>query len=386
MALRHGRLVERGGHKVGRAAIAMATAVVVFGSHAEAQQLPPGAQPPRTAIQSAPLGAPQPAAPVAGPQGAPAAQPKRQPAQPAAQPEAKSGGGGDSALKARIEQLEEQLIDLQVAIGTLESLAKNPAAAQGAPGGFRSLPSAATGGDPVRMEAVEVQLRALVAQVERLSDRMAALEGGRPAPASAVGAPLPAASPPVRPIAPARPGTGDTGFGQTVITPGGAGAGDAIGSLLRDDQGGVAAGSLPAPGRQAALDPGQAGGNPKQLYETAYGYLLSQDYPSAEQGFTDFLTQYPNDALAGNAQYWLGETYFVRGNFKSAASAFLKGYQTYSRSPKAPDSLLKLAMSLDRLGQRDAACSSFGELQTRFPQAPAAVKNRALSERQRLGC
>jgi TolA-binding protein len=47
---------------------------------------------------------------------------------------------------------------------------------------------------------------------------------------------------------------------------------------------------------------------------------------------------------------------------------------------------LKLAMSLDRLGQKDAACSSFGELSTRFPNAPENVKNRAKSERQRIGC
>ncbi|MEO0673196.1 MAG: tetratricopeptide repeat protein, partial [Pseudomonadota bacterium] len=70
----------------------------------------------------------------------------------------------------------------------------------------------------------------------------------------------------------------------------------------------------------------------------------------------------------------------------SAASAFLKGYQTYDRSPKAPDSLLKLAMSLDRLGQKDAACSSFGELSQKFPQAPGHIRSRATSERRRLGC
>jgi TolA-binding protein len=64
----------------------------------------------------------------------------------------------------------------------------------------------------------------------------------------------------------------------------------------------------------------------------------------------------------------------------------LKGYQTYARSAKAPESLLKLAMSLDRLGQRDAACSSYNELGQRFPNAPAHVKSRAQSERARIGC
>ena len=90
--------------------------------------------------------------------------------------------------------------------------------------------------------------------------------------------------------------------------------------------------------------------NPKQLYETAYGYLLQRDYGAAEAAFDEFLRRHPNDPLAGNAQYWLGESLYVRGQYRAAAGAFLKGYQTYARSAKAPESLLKLAMSLQRLG------------------------------------
>ena len=105
-----------------------------------------------------------------------------------------------------------------------------------------------------------------------------------------------------------------------------------------------------------------------------------------KSAFEDFLKRYPDDALAGSAQYWLGETHFVRGAYKPAASAFLKGYQTYGKSNKAPDSLLKLAMALDRLGQKEAACSSFGELLSRFPDAAGHLKSRASAERRRLAC
>ena len=86
------------------------------------------------------------------------------------------------------------------------------------------------------------------------------------------------------------------------------------------------------------------------------------------------------------AQFWLGETYFARGQYKPAAGAFLKGYQTYARSTKAPDSVLKLGLSLDKLGQKDAACASYAELTVKFPNAPGHVKNRADTERRRLGC
>ena len=111
-----------------------------------------------------------------------------------------------------------------------------------------------------------------------------------------------------------------------------------------------------------------------------------QDYGAAEVAFKTFLQNHPRNALSGNAQYWLGESFYVRGQYKNAAGAFLKGYTVYSKSVKAPDSLLKLAMSLKRLGQKQAACETFAELGVRFPRAPAHIKQRARTERRRSGC
>jgi tol-pal system protein YbgF len=143
----------------------------------------------------------------------------------------------------------------------------------------------------------------------------------------------------------------------------------------------------PGGGKMAAFPPpSEPEVPPQQLYEQAYGYLLQKEYGQAEAGFDDFLRQYPSHQLAGNAQYWLGETFYVRGQYRAAAGAFLKGYQNHASGPKAPESLLKLAMSLQRLGQKDAACSSFNELQTKFPSPPAHVKTIAQAERRRSGC
>jgi tol-pal system protein YbgF len=295
----------------------------------------------------------------------------------------------DSGLQARVQSLEEQLVDMQVVVGTLETLAKNPGSAA-AP-----FPASTAGGDgdAARIEGLETQVRALTAQVQQLSDQVRSL-GGTPRRSD-----IPASSdtalanqgayPQAQPVAAPSPG-----FGSTTVAAGD----DAIGGLLNGGNAHapeavpVAAGQqgaapVPAPVATAALAPASETSNdPKQLYETAYGYLLQRDYGAAETAFDEFLKKFPNDSLSGNAQYWLGETHFVRGQYKAAASAFLKGYQTYAQSAKAPDSLLKLAMSLDRLGQKDAACSSFAELASKFPTAPQSVKARAQSERQRVGC
>ncbi len=336
---------------------------LVFASGAMAQQAP---------IQE-PKAAPPVAAAPAKTQAPPQTQPQTQPK--SSQPTA----GGDAALKARIESLEEQLVDMQVVVGTLESLAKS--------GGTSSSPAyrAAAGGDGVRVDGLENQIKTLSAQVQQLSDQVRSL-GGTPRRADATPPPAP------RPT---------SEFGSTTVSEGdpisGMIAGEAppavsgppipdAGGAYAGGAGGTPGAGAPPPVTTAALPPPGDGSNPKQLYETAYGYLLQRDYGAAEAAFDDFLKRHPSDSLSGNAQYWLGESHFVRGQYKAAASAFLKGYQTYGQSQKAPDSLLKLAMSLDRLGQRDAACSSYSELNTKFPNAPQSVKARAQSERQRVGC
>src|SRR6185369_17950738 len=105
-----------------------------------------------------------------------------------------------------------------------------------------------------------------------------------------------------------------------------------------------------------------------------------KDYAGAEGAFRGLVRAYPDDPLAGNAQYWIGESYYRRGQYKNAADAFLKGYKKYKSGDKAPETLLKLGMSLAALGQKDAACSTFGELKTKFPKAPETVRDEVKAE------
>jgi tol-pal system protein YbgF len=304
---------------------------------------------------------------------------------------------GDAALRQRVEQLEEQLVDMQVMIGTLESLASR-GAPQAAP--IAAAAPAAGPVDDARIAGLETQVRALAAQIEQLTTQVRALAAspGRTETTVEPNLTTGAAEMPVgSPAEQALTTPGPDRFGSTTVT---AGKNDAIGGLL-DNETAVpsAPAAEPAAGATgsetvAAAPPAfmpppvepQDAANPKQLYETAYGYLMQRDYGAAQSAFEDFLTRYPNDSLAGNAQYWLGEAHFVRGDYKSAAGAFLKGYQDYAGNARAADSLLRLAMSLDRLGQRDAACSSYAELSKRFPDAPENVKLSAREEQKRIGC
>lgn len=128
------------------------------------------------------------------------------------------------------------------------------------------------------------------------------------------------------------------------------------------------------------------GDTPQQQYEYATGLLQRGAYAEAEIALKSFVGQYPKDPLAGNAQYWLGETYYVRSDFKSAAVAFAEGYQKYPKSSKAPDNLLKLGMSLGQTGRNKDACTAFGQLDKQFPEASQAIKDRAQRAKQRYQC
>lgn len=138
----------------------------------------------------------------------------------------------------------------------------------------------------------------------------------------------------------------------------------------------------PAPATEATLSVGEPG----QDYEAAYNRVLQGDYSGSEKMFRTFLASYPNHHLAGNAQYWLGESLFARGLYRDAADAFLKSYSEYPGSTKGPDSLLKLGLALAGLGETAAACATYGELLTKYPQAPTSVKKRASVESNIIGC
>jgi tol-pal system protein YbgF len=326
-------------------------------------------------MQSVVAGAQQPPA-VGLPAAAPQAQPGAKPAKPAAKDAAATAGSGsfasgpgaagDAALRKRVEQLEEQLVDLQVVIGTLESLAKAP---RGSAAEFRAPSSGGGAGDDARFDIIETQIRALTQQMEQLTAEVRG--GGRPAAA------LPSGSGTFQPNAAVMPPAAGA-QARSAAQP----SGDAIGGILASEPLAPVDGTA---GPLASLgDP--SGEDPKQVYETAYGFMLQQNYGAAQSGFGDFLKRFPQHGLVPNALYWLGETYYVQKNFTNAAEAFDLVLVAHGSSNKAPDSQLKKAMSLAQLGKNPDACSALRQLAAKFPNAPSHVKTKADSERRRVGC
>jgi tol-pal system protein YbgF len=248
----------------------------------------------------------------------------------------------------------------------------------------------------VGISQLQDQIRTITGQIEELNynldqlkrrldtvssdvdQRLSALE--HPGAAPPAGGPPPGAPP--RPPAggpppgaganPAEPPSQSGVLGQLPVKPGPAAAGGQV-AAAPAAAGNLAAGTLPA-------------GTAQEQYNYAFGLLRQANYPAAEQALRSFIQRYPKDPLAGNAQYWLGETYYVRGDYKNAASVFAEGYEKYPKGGKASDNLLKLGMSLGQLGRKADACRVFTRLDRDFPTAPTTVKERAGDEKKHLGC
>ncbi|MEX2629878.1 MAG: tol-pal system protein YbgF [Tistlia sp.] len=267
------------------------------------------------------------------------------------------------ALGQQVERLqrEVQVLQRQVAVGQ--------------PSGDLRIPEGEAGTLLFKLNDLETELRRLTGRLEELShrieqtsSRVATLEAQLD---TRVGA-----------LENARP----SGEGAAPLMQGQEEGGTRVLGTLPEDS----AGSVPvdrAPGQQAALPAVQLPGtSAKDDYDYAFGLLRQADYPRAEAALRAFLEAHPDDALAGNAKYWLGETHYVRGDYNAAAVVFAEGFQEYPDSSKAPDNLLKLGMALSNVGERDDACKTYQALLARYPDAAATIRQRAERERGRLGC
>ena len=286
----------------------------------------------------------------------------------------------------------------------------------------------------LRIQELESQISALTGQVEQLSyqvrqltdklDRMASdfdfrltqLEGGGQgdgagpvAGGGASASPDYAAAAPATAAPPAAPAAAAPATGSDGVTASTTGSGPKVlGTLTQTEydaqmatqQNSAAAAqqamdatnaqtgsSQTGADQSAAVAPaGLPGATADEQYQYAFGLLRENRYDDAEKALRTFITENPEHQLTGNANYWLGETYYVRGDYKNAAITFAQGVKNYPQSGKAPDNMMKLGMALAAMDQVPDACTAFAEVGKRYPQASDTLKDRVVKEQQRNGC
>ncbi len=360
---------------------------------------------------------------------------------------AQSRGETNNALVQEIERLRRDLSDVQRFVYRGGDTAAPPAAANAGPAGAQSARlqrqllemqgqmRELTG----HIERLQHDIRTMGARLDKLvadvDIRLQALEGGARVqsvdrgagtllhpnlaqrhPTSAQRHPnIPQTSPPSGTTVISSDGVTGTGAG---LAPGQ----KSLGEISRNDLAAVRSGQIippsdtPPPGNfvrpippvkrtlaQAAPAPGSVTssvatvskplstselpeGTARQQYEYAFGKLKERNYDDAEIAFRAFAERHPDDPLAGNAMYWMGETYYVRKQYSEAARIFLDAFQRFPKGNKAPDNLFKLAKSLVQIGETQSACTTYAELVKTFPQANRRIIGGARADMTRLGC
>jgi tol-pal system protein YbgF len=109
------------------------------------------------------------------------------------------------------------------------------------------------------------------------------------------------------------------------------------------------------------------------LYDRGYTLYHQKHFVDAEASFQRFLQAEPNSELADNAQYWIGECRYSRGDMRGALAAFRETVSRYPAGNKTADALLKSGMSLENLGDKESARNTYQEVLRRYPGTAVAA-------------
>lgn len=123
-----------------------------------------------------------------------------------------------------------------------------------------------------------------------------------------------------------------------------------------------------------------------QLGQLGKTKLAEGDYAGAQISLKQYLQFNPDAPDVGEMNYWLGESYYVRGGYADAAASYIESMRRAPQGLKAPDAMVRLAASLRELGQTAEACQTLASFPSQYPSASAEAKNKAQVEAARTGC
>jgi len=149
------------------------------------------------------------------------------------------------------------------------------------------------------------------------------------------------------------------------------------GRLAAIERGAGTAGAMPEAGDEGAPAPAPgagapAGGTDAELYDSSFALLKNGRYEEAAQGFRRLVETWPQSSYAGNSQYWLAETLYVRRDFTKALPEFTKAVEQYPRSSKVGDAMLKVGFCQYELGHFQEARAAMERVVERYPDSSAA--------------
>ena len=113
------------------------------------------------------------------------------------------------------------------------------------------------------------------------------------------------------------------------------------------------------------------------LYQNALRDFTGGKYDLSRQEFSDYITNFPKNDLASNAQFYLGEVSYAQGDYKGAIAAYDTVLTNYPNSFKLAASLLKKAMAELELGMKASGARDLREVVRRFAGSDEAKRAQA---------
>ena len=121
-------------------------------------------------------------------------------------------------------------------------------------------------------------------------------------------------------------------------------------------------------------------------FDAALAAYKQGRYAEAISGFESYIQAQPASLQVPEAMYWKGEALAAQGSWNLAARSYLDSFSGAPQGAKAPEALLRLGVSLGRLGQFNEACLTLGEVGKRFPNTGGDLADRTASEMRALNC
>jgi len=142
--------------------------------------------------------------------------------------------------------------------------------------------------------------------------------------------------------------------------------------------------AAPAPTPNPASQPGKGGVPPELVgstYDSAVRQLASGDHDEAIQSFRNYLHENGSSPYADDAQFWIGESYFRKGQYHRAIIELNQVSINYGSGDRAPAALLRQAEAFRIVGDRVDARLSLQKIINRYPGTGEAAKaSRMLTE------
>jgi tol-pal system protein YbgF len=290
---------------------------------------------------------------------------------------ARAQSGDVNQLYHEIERLRQDLRDLQAHVFSPDQAGVAPEMTAGAAAEGQS-PARLAADLEYRMGLVDEQFRMMTGQFEELGHRILLLEQRIEKLVAdmdfRLGELEQAAATPL------------DSSGASASAPGGETAYPSVDDLV---EGSPALSAEPAPLLPAGTDQEQyeyALGQVRTMQQNAGTQGLDQAVDAARRSLEEFLARNPESALAVNASYWLGEVHYFAQDYERAMVIFARNYEKTPSGRKAPENLLKLAMSLSNLGRASDACQALREMRAKFPDGNENLAEKANAQWSDNGC